>query len=389
MVLFMWSFPIPFVDGAEWFDDWDYRQGITISGSLGAGTNYQVYLNVPYDSNMQEDFDDLRFTDDDGSTLLDYWLEEWIGSSYAKIWVEVADNLNSTQIIYMYYGNDAVSTVSNGTNTFLFYEDWASETVDPAKWDTITNDGSISFDDTFADHGSVLQLQGNAGTNVYELRTTGTVSAPISIVSRVNLELCVTASQRTIFGMGSTAFAPMALVRSVDGTDNSFLVFDDDVNQDDTPISADYFGQFERFMITRDGTDGRLYNSPSNDLIATGDMDPDSIARNMINLYVRDSEKSLYCDWVFGRKFISPEPSVLIGEWQDAGEAKFIFPIGWDPTFQFGFDAFFIVLGLIMIPFSTLYLVRGGRKEMSTDKLFYALILLFVGCGLFIGGILP
>jgi len=75
--------------------------------------------------------------------------------------------------------------------------------------------------------------------------------------------------------------------------------------------------------------------------------------------------------------------------WNTINDVEFVLPIDWSEEFQFGYDALFILLGLIMIPASTLYLVRGGRKDMSTDKLFYVLIVFFVGCGLFIGGILP
>ena len=78
-----------------------------------------------------------------------------------------------------------------------------------------------------------------------------------------------------------------------------------------------------------------------------------------------------------------------IDPWDLVDEAEFVFPVGWDPVSQFGFDMFFIALGLIMIPFSTLYLVRGGIKKMTRDKLFYGLIIFVMGFGLLIGGIMP
>jgi len=76
-------------------------------------------------------------------------------------------------------------------------------------------------------------------------------------------------------------------------------------------------------------------------------------------------------------------------EWVSIGSVEFIFDVDWHPVAQFGYDMFFILAGLIMIPASTMYLVRGGRKEMSRDKLFYALIIFFVGLGLLIGGVSP
>ena len=75
--------------------------------------------------------------------------------------------------------------------------------------------------------------------------------------------------------------------------------------------------------------------------------------------------------------------------WQELGVAELIFHVGWDPVFQFGYDTFFIFLGLIMIVASTMYLVRGGKDELSSDKFFYFLILFIMGWALFVGGIMP
>ena len=54
-----------------------------------------------------------------------------------------------------------------------------------------------------------------------------------------------------------------------------------------------------------------------------------------------------------------------------------------------GLDVSLIILGLCMIPASTLYLAYGVKHDRSDDRLFYGLIMFFLGCGLFIGGIIP
>lgn len=382
----MGSLAIPSVDGAGWLDGWDYRQGIAISGSLGAGPNYQVFLNVQYYSDMQVDFDDLRFTDDDGSTLLDYWREEWIDSSYAKIWVEVADNLDNDQTIYMYYGNDAVSTISNGENTFPFYEDWTIESMNPARWDLINNDGSISFDDTFADFGSILKLEGSDGANEQSYESVYDVIAPTSIMFRANIEQTLVVNQRIRIGSGSPIIFSFAYIEGNAAT-NQLSVYDDDGNPDHQAIDAEHFGAYHKFEITRDGTFAKLYIDGVLDVTAS--CEPDIISTPATYMGVVDSEKDLYVDWFAVRNWIASEPVATWGVWHIIGDAEFIFPIGWDPIAQFGYDAFFIVLGLIMIPVSTMYLVRGGRKGMSRDKLFYGLIIFVMGLGLLIGGVMP
>jgi hypothetical protein len=72
----------------SWLTGWGYRKSHVINNATGAGTDYQVKVTVYYgsgsdsagnvylDGKCRTDFGDVRFTDDDGSTLLDYWLEE-------------------------------------------------------------------------------------------------------------------------------------------------------------------------------------------------------------------------------------------------------------------------------------------------------------------------
>jgi hypothetical protein len=76
------------------------------------------------------DFGDVRFTDDDMVTLLDYWLESKVDSDYAYFWVEVADDLSiNPATIYVYYGKAGATTISSGPNTFLFFDDFSADTT--------------------------------------------------------------------------------------------------------------------------------------------------------------------------------------------------------------------------------------------------------------------
>ncbi|MFA6896999.1 MAG: DUF2341 domain-containing protein [Patescibacteria group bacterium] len=114
---------------ASWWDDtetawydqnWSNRKKATIANSAGALTNYQVKLTVPYQSQMQPDFDDIRFTSADGKTPLDFWLESKTDSTTADFWVEAASlSASANTNIYYYYGNASVSTISSDTNTFV------------------------------------------------------------------------------------------------------------------------------------------------------------------------------------------------------------------------------------------------------------------------------
>lgn len=125
---------------------YNYRKKISITGASGLGTNAQVLVKVGATSSATgEDFDldghaenfpnDIRFTDNDGETELDYYLEKTLGagdSMVAWFWVEVADSLESSADIYIYYGKSAGTSASNADNTFIFAEDFEDLTTGQA-----------------------------------------------------------------------------------------------------------------------------------------------------------------------------------------------------------------------------------------------------------------
>jgi hypothetical protein len=103
-----------------WWDIlWTKRKKITIQENSGNGlTDYQVELSIPYDTDMQNDFDDLRFIDVEGNEL-SYWIEGYVASTSATVWVKVPEiPASSTATVYTYYGNAGVSTTSSYESTF-------------------------------------------------------------------------------------------------------------------------------------------------------------------------------------------------------------------------------------------------------------------------------
>lgn len=127
-----------------WYNNaWTYRKNHTITQASGSGTNYQILMKIMYgagadsgntmycNSHPQVDFDDLRFTDDDGETLLDYWIENKTDSDFAWCWIEVKDDLSSTdRLIWIYYGNAGASSGTNGFDTFLYFDNFESANAD-------------------------------------------------------------------------------------------------------------------------------------------------------------------------------------------------------------------------------------------------------------------
>jgi len=148
---------------------WAYKKKLTISGSTGAGSNYQVLLkvgesatasgcdfhvqgcsyNFPSSTNQSGD---LRFVDNDDVSILPFWVEKVEGTSPSRTaycWVKIKDNLDVDTIIYCYYGNSSAENVSNGKNTFIIFDDFDDDSMDTA-WSTVDvdNTAGTSFTET-------------------------------------------------------------------------------------------------------------------------------------------------------------------------------------------------------------------------------------------------
>lgn len=145
-----------------------HRGEITITGSAGAGPNYQILLAVG-ESAGSDSFDfhlsgncsdfpnDIRFYNDTLETELDYWTEVVTGAPpnrTASIWVEVAANLDAGKTITILYGSSAESA-SNGYSTFISFDDFE----DALQGDWVAIQGNIDYAATDQYWGGVQSMK--------------------------------------------------------------------------------------------------------------------------------------------------------------------------------------------------------------------------------------
>jgi len=104
------------------YEDWKYRTRFNVTDNSGSGlTDHWVPINLSpttfnYDK-VSENGSDLRFTEDDETTTLDYWIETWSSSGDSTVWVKLNVSANSTDTFFMHYGNPCVGSESNGSST--------------------------------------------------------------------------------------------------------------------------------------------------------------------------------------------------------------------------------------------------------------------------------
>lgn len=135
------------VPDSEWYNaSWDKRKRVSLTNTDStAYATATIRLDVIYDSDMQSDFDDLRFTEDDGTTLLSHWIETVNASADAVVWIEVFDlSLLDTTNVYMYYGN-ATATDASATTTFLYLDDFEDNNITEYSGDTTLFAANTTF----------------------------------------------------------------------------------------------------------------------------------------------------------------------------------------------------------------------------------------------------
>jgi PKD repeat protein len=126
------------------FSDWKYHLPIYI-------VNHNSYEIVNYDAKIiidtkklitsgitRADCGDIRFSDGNGKSL-PYWIQpNTCDTEKTIIWVKIPYLApNSTNIIYMYYGNPKATDESNAYEVFLFFDDFQGTSLNTKRWSII------------------------------------------------------------------------------------------------------------------------------------------------------------------------------------------------------------------------------------------------------------
>ena len=107
--------------------DWTKMKEITLT-STSPLSDYAVLINIEYDSDMQEDYDDLRFKHEENpSVWCDYWIESQ-DSNEALVWVKVDYIPTGDSTLALFYGNSGASGMSDFYDVFTEWEEnWPND----------------------------------------------------------------------------------------------------------------------------------------------------------------------------------------------------------------------------------------------------------------------
>lgn len=322
-----------------WLDDWIYRKSHDLIGATGAGIDYQVKVKVHsgfgvdseenvYLNNHCTDFpNDIRFTGDDGTTKLDYFVED-PSVDPVVVWIKVKGDLSSgTVTIYVYYGKSGAASESSGVDAFRLFDDFTGE-IDPLKWVKREEYGTVSVPDAYCrvHAGDAYNKKVHVA-----LVSKNEFNYPMAIIARMRLkhwdEYPTYAYQRigTVTCPNPSYADPCAKVnyypRTVNcGWDPRLWVNGTSEDGGSKPDEDVWFiaevniksGDTECF---RDGTSVRTNSETfveTEDYILFG-----------IQWWAGWHKENLDVDWIAVRKYVSPEPTH--GDW-GGEEQEFLLP---------------------------------------------------------------
>jgi hypothetical protein len=269
-----------------------------------------VEIQALYQAKARLDYGDIRFADSDGSTQLNYWQEV-----DGKFWVKVPSiPASTTKTIYVYYGNPNTTSQSNGDTTFEFFDDFVDNRNN---W--VVRSGSSSI--TTFNGVSVLSYTG--GGCQYVVETAKTVTTPAILEARLYSYSAEPANGGFDWPMVTSYFggddcnltngewylyAPLSnynynarLWRHIG---SGFMAYTMLVNLP----SYHPTNMWVKWKLVRNGRYTAYYLNGAKIWEYTDNIDISAGPG-----YIAWREGEVYIDYVFVRKYISPEPTISLG----------------------------------------------------------------------------
>ena len=147
----------------SWAPGFKYAKLILINNTQNPYnlSDYQYVVKINWKSPMQDDFDDLRFYYINNTTeeKIPYYIDFKQDGSYAYVWLRIPYTpAYGYSKIVMYYGNSTVSSESNASAVFYFYEDFTGPDLSD-KW-TVLDPSHYTLENGY------IKLQGGVSLDV-------------------------------------------------------------------------------------------------------------------------------------------------------------------------------------------------------------------------------
>ncbi len=275
----------------------DHQIKIIIYYDAGVTVDNQIYLGSQiFGARCNPDFSDIQFTNKDG-IILPYWIESYTTGISAIVWVKV-DTINTTSELYIYYGNPNAVGLSDGENTFIFFDNFNAGSLDTTKW-TYGLTPTISY--------GILTLN-QYNEYIQSINTFG-----IDTIFRSRLSS--TAVLYAYFGYSggtSSLVAPYTTFRtgSSSTTNNCISYVSSSLSNTFSPIAN---GTYKIYEITRNSGISNIFNV--NDSVVVTHSSQVSSNSIPIHIFSATNGPVINIDWVSIRSYTDQE--IIYNEWSE------------------------------------------------------------------------
>jgi len=297
-----------------WNASWSRKRAIHINntGNSNALTDYQVMINITYDSDMNNDFSDIRVVNDTSGETVPYWIENKSDGDWCKIWfnasyIPASSWCNDTY--YLYYGNPSASSASDGEKVFEFFDDFSVDTTGDY---TKTAIKGYSGTPTLSwNSGGTVTLTSTSEANDKAYYSSFTKTSGYAVDARVRRTTDLGSDRIGVVITGETYDLVAVLTSPGDSFDWRLVHFNGGTWQGtvDESGTESVLNQYYIVTLAVKDTEVKGYLDYAHEL--TKSWTPESASPGMFVGY--DSNREAEFDWLRVRKYVSPEPTAELG----------------------------------------------------------------------------
>lgn len=303
-----------------WYDpDWWYRKPLVLTGAeSGEQTDFQVDIEVSHAATkMQTDFGDIRFTQSDGTTLIDAWLESKVDDTSATIWAEFPTTPANTveQTYYMYYGNELTASNWDIGATFLFGDDFVRSNSD-----TVGNGWTEGHDGSWSIDTNRLKGVWASGYNYNKCAHAFTPTCDVAYHSKYQVDNTNQNWYMSVYPEVANRYMAF-LDRNT--ADINYLNSADWQVSENTYVADTYY----EHIIKYNQSSGKVTYELPDFSWSSGEQDPytPDATTNEISFISGYSTRTMYCDWLFARKWVANPPTYEFGSEECGSPTRMVY----------------------------------------------------------------
>lgn len=276
------------------YDEW--AETLQCEANNYPGQGYIASFTVNWLPGMATDFRDVVFSDS-FSARLPFWVKSYTAGVSASFDVK----LGQSSTFFLHYGNPAAVSASNGNDTFEFFEDFSSGTLDTSKWNqlntAVIENGSCKI-------GATSNLFCNISSKV-------TFGEGYTVVMRANIPNAHGSHDGAgffVFDAGGAVVNMIACISAWDSPQHAYSYINT-VASSRVSIT-DYSGSYHVYEISRKGSGYTALKVDGTTVVSN--QSGSYTGSSSIGGRCYEANTYTYIDYCYVKKYVATEPTITI-----------------------------------------------------------------------------